>query len=211
MIGLALAILPLLLIELIWQPKGWLRWTIDIGFAVIWLAFVVEFVLKIAIAESRVEYVRRNWLDLVIIAVPILRPLRLKAGMVRTTRVFKLRGVGMKFFRYFFTVIIGMEATERLLERVGFKRQRGEKDPTRMTRYELMDEVRRHRRAAEQWESWYEAHMDYLREHDGPPDETPPPQTPRPDPQTPPPGPRPDLQSPPCALPSRSSTRPSAT
>jgi hypothetical protein len=76
MIVLALAILPLLAIEVFRQPTGAVKLAIEIGFGVIWLAFVVEFAWKIAIAESRVEYVRRNWFDVVIILLPLLRPLR---------------------------------------------------------------------------------------------------------------------------------------
>jgi len=69
MIVLALGILPLLLVEFLQSPETGtpLRYAVDIGFAVIWLAFVIEFVIKITIAESRPEYVRRNWLDLIII------------------------------------------------------------------------------------------------------------------------------------------------
>ena len=76
MIILALAILPLLVFELVRRPEGAMRTAMQIGFAIIWLAFVIEFVIKIAIAESRVEYVRRNWIDLIVILVPVLRPLR---------------------------------------------------------------------------------------------------------------------------------------
>ncbi|MHC4421614.1 MAG: hypothetical protein ACYS1E_13580 [Planctomycetota bacterium] len=109
MIVLALAILPLLAIEVFRAPAGALKWAIEIGFAVIWLAFVIEFVIKITIAECRLEYIRRNWLDIVIILVPLLRPLRAfraTQGLARTTRVFKMRGVGMKCARYIFTVIV---------------------------------------------------------------------------------------------------------
>ena len=182
-IALAMAILPLLVIELIWMPAGWLRTVVAVAFGIVWAAFVVEFVVKFTIAESRLEYARRNWLDLVIIAVPVLGPLRLKASVTRTARVFKLRGVGMKFARYAFTVIIGMEATERLLERVGIKQRQGDKDPLRMTRHELMTEVRRRRRLLAQWERWYDAQVAYLREQGNVMDPTPPPADVEPDPQ----------------------------
>ena len=104
-----------LAIEVFRAPEGPLQWAIEIGFGIIWLAFVVEFVIKITIAECRLEYIRRNWLDLVIIAVPLLRPLRAfraTQGLARTTRVFKMRGVGMKCARYIFTVILGLKLTD---------------------------------------------------------------------------------------------------
>jgi hypothetical protein len=170
MIVLALAILPLLAIEVWRQPTGPLKLAIEVGFGVIWLAFVVEFVWKIAIAESRIEYVRRNWFDLVIILLPLLRPLRAfraTQGIARSTRVFRLRGVGMKCARYVFTILIGLKATERLLQRIGLKSSDERKEPERMTRYELMTEVKRLRRRNDAWEQWHEAHEGYVERHGG--------------------------------------------
>lgn len=164
MIALALAILPLLAWELLWPPPSgtWLWWVSAISLGVIWLAFLVEFIIKIAIAESRVEYVRRNWLDVVVLCLPALRPLRVGA-VVRTSRVFALRGVGMKFLRYAVTIVIGLEATDRYLARVGVRRRRdGRPDPNEMTRLALMDEVRRLRRRNEAWERWYREHKAFI-------------------------------------------------
>jgi hypothetical protein len=170
MIVLALAVLPLLAIEIWRSPTGPLQWAIDIAFGIIWLAFVVEFVIKIAIAEDRIEYVRRNWLDLVIIALPLLRPLRAfraTRGIARTTRIFRLRGVGMKCARYIFTIVIGLEATDRLLARVGLKAQDRRKDPAHMTRYELVREIKQLRRRTDAWEAWHDAHDTYVQQHHG--------------------------------------------
>jgi hypothetical protein len=167
MIVLALAVLPLLAVELFYldrMPDGersWLGVLCWVGFGAIWLAFVVEFIIKIAIAESRIEYVRRNWLDVVIILVPALRPLR-ATSIVRTGRVFKLRGVGMKLFRYGFGFIVGLDATDHYLQKVGIKRARGAKPAEQMTRDELMDEVRRLRQRCDTWEQWHKAEQEFL-------------------------------------------------
>jgi hypothetical protein len=184
MIVLALLILPLLVIDLIYFQRhldnpayvpreDWVFWAIRIGFATIWLAFLVEFIVKISIAESRVQYVRKNWLDVIIIAVPILRPLR-AAAIAKTSRVFTLRGVGFKVARYVFTLVIGMEATERFLERVGVRRD-ARPAPRTMTRHDLVDEVKRLRRLTDDWEHWYDREHDFLREHGGADGLSPPP------------------------------------
>jgi hypothetical protein len=170
MIVLALAVLPLLAIEIWRPPTGAMRWAVEIGFGIIWFAFVVEFVIKIGIAEHRVEYVRRNWLDLVIILLPLLRPLRAfraTQGITKTTRVFRLRGVGMKCAKYIFTIVIGLEATERMLQRVGLKSDEQRKDPMKMTRHELMREISHLRRRTDAWEAWYDAHERYVEQHHG--------------------------------------------
>lgn len=163
MIILALLVLPLLAIEFFLRPAvGTQLWWISlVAMSFIWLAFLIEFCVKISVAECRLEYARRNWLDILIILLPILRPLRV-ATLAKTTRIFTLRGVGMKFARSVFTVLVGLEATNRLLNRVGIKTRQGSKDPAEMTRYELMDEVKKLRGLAERWEAWHEQQAWYV-------------------------------------------------
>lgn len=48
----------------------WVTWGI-------WAAFVADFVIRLTLAPQRREFLRRNWLDIPVIALPVLRPLRL--------------------------------------------------------------------------------------------------------------------------------------
>ncbi len=41
------------------------------------VAFAAELILKVAVADRRFEYLRHRWLDMIIVVVPFLRPLRL--------------------------------------------------------------------------------------------------------------------------------------
>lgn len=43
----------------------------------VWLAFAVDFAIRLVLAERRWEYARRHWYDLALIGLPMLRPLRL--------------------------------------------------------------------------------------------------------------------------------------
>jgi voltage-gated potassium channel len=43
----------------------------------VWVAFAVDFVVRIVLAEDRWRYVRGHWYDVALIALPMLRPLRL--------------------------------------------------------------------------------------------------------------------------------------
>jgi hypothetical protein len=178
LIVLALLVLPLLVLDYIYIREseqvtssgatgGWMWWLVIGGLTLIWIAFTAEFIIKIAIAESRWEYLRRNWLDLIIIVIPVLRPLRV-AAVARTTQAFRLRGVGFKLARYIFTLVIGMEATNRMLQRVGLKPLKTRKKPEEMTRHELTMEVRRMRRLTDDWEVWYARQQQYLCEHSRP-------------------------------------------
>lgn len=162
MIVLAVAVLPLFLIELS-HPEDRTELFVDIAFALIWLAFFIEFVVKVTIAESRVEYLRRNWLDVVIILLPILRALRL-TSLVRMGRVLKLRGVAFKLLRTVIVLFVTFEVADRLLRRLGIQRppRPARPPPETMTRYGLMDEVRLLRKRHDQWRAWYTAHRAWL-------------------------------------------------
>jgi voltage-gated potassium channel len=169
MIVLAVLCVPLIAIDIAiidQRPdvRGtWLWWVTIVGLGVTWLAFVVEFAVKIAIAECRMEYVRRNWIDLVIIALPALRPLRV-AAIGRTARVFSLRGAAMRCARFVFTILVGLDATERMIRRLGVARRDRRADPRTMTRRELIEEVRRLRHETRRWREWVEAHDRFLAE-----------------------------------------------
>jgi len=101
MLVLAFLILPLLALELFGNLSPIGEVLVEVGFWVIWLAFLAEFSIKISIAESKWQYVRRNWLDIMVILLPLLRPLRVLRitrglQMGRSLRLLSLRAVGQK-------------------------------------------------------------------------------------------------------------------
>ncbi|KAB1148766.1 two pore domain potassium channel family protein [Streptomyces luteolifulvus] len=44
---------------------------------VVWAAFAVDYMVRLALAEQRKEFVRTHWLDLCAVVLPLLQPLRL--------------------------------------------------------------------------------------------------------------------------------------
>jgi voltage-gated potassium channel len=48
----------------------WLSW-------LTWSIFVIDFAVRMALAERRLQYVAHHWYDVLVIALPLLRPLRL--------------------------------------------------------------------------------------------------------------------------------------
>ena len=86
MMLLALLWLPVLVVPLVTHLHGW----VDVGFAVVdyfvWVAFLTEYVAKLTLAADRWQFVRHHLLDLAMVAVPILRPLRL-ARLLRFVRL----------------------------------------------------------------------------------------------------------------------------
>ena len=47
----------------------------------VWAAFAVDFGIRLALAERRATYARTHWYDVALIALPMLRPLRLLRGL----------------------------------------------------------------------------------------------------------------------------------
>ena len=58
--------LPIWLLDLC----RWLSW-------ITWGVFVVDLIVRLALADERVRYLGRHWYDLLVIVLPLLRPLRL--------------------------------------------------------------------------------------------------------------------------------------
>jgi voltage-gated potassium channel len=107
MIIIALLIIPVLLIE--WQfyeqVESFLNTDLSLvlglvqGF--IWLAFAFEFLLLIAVTDNTFTYIKKNWIDLLIILLPFVsfvRSLRLVkvAKLSQLSRGYKLRALLMK-------------------------------------------------------------------------------------------------------------------
>lgn len=57
-------------------PKG-LRVAAEAVAWTSWAAFAVDYVVGLCLAPVRRQYIRRHWLDLIVVALPLLRPLRL--------------------------------------------------------------------------------------------------------------------------------------
>jgi voltage-gated potassium channel len=83
---LALSIIPLLLLELLADLSSAEERTVEIGLLAIWAAFFAELGVRLALTDRKPTYVRENWLDVFIVAVPFARPLRI-ARSVRAARV----------------------------------------------------------------------------------------------------------------------------
>lgn len=129
MIGIALLILPVLGLQIFYQdrivdyPK--LRFALHLGTGIIWFAFATEFIVMVSVTPRKVRYCLRNWLDLVIIVLPLisfLRTLRiLRAAkllnvsklqtLTRLIRVYRLRGVALRGWR----ALVVLELTQRML------------------------------------------------------------------------------------------------
>lgn len=129
MIWIALLILPVLGLEFFFKQEiieyPALRLSLHIGTGLIWFAFAVEFIVMVSVADSKLSYCKKHWLDLAIILLPLisfLRSLRLlratkvvKIGKLqqlsRLVRVYRMRGVAMRGLK----ALMLLEVLHRLL------------------------------------------------------------------------------------------------
>lgn len=127
-----------------------IQWSRGAAGLVIWLALFLEFVIKSTIAESGLEYAKRSWLDMVIILLLLISfscpaSRSCVSRQAQTGQAFRIRGALMKVARCVFNVVIGLEATDRMLMRFRIRKPTDQKHPDEMTRHELMTELNRMR------------------------------------------------------------------
>lgn len=128
MLTLALLVLPLLVVDYYVsrhdEGHDWLSTGVVIAHVTISAAFLTEFVVKVGIAQSRLGYMARNWLDLIIIILPFLRTLQVfrtvrllkplqAARVIQYSRLYAVRGVGIKAVRTMVPVLLGLRFTQR--------------------------------------------------------------------------------------------------
>lgn len=89
--------------------------------AFIWFAFAFEFILLVSVAEKKVDYCKKHWINIIIILLPVVaflrtlqifRFLRLtKAG--KLLRAYRLRGLSTRAMR----IILMLNLIERFMQR----------------------------------------------------------------------------------------------
>jgi voltage-gated potassium channel len=114
---IAILILPVLILQFFYAKNvadyPWLRIALHISAGLIWFCFACEFIIMASVAQSKLKYCKQHWIELLIIALPLVSFLRtlqilrmtklLKATqlqhLARLSRVYRLRGLSMRFFR----------------------------------------------------------------------------------------------------------------
>ena len=77
MLALAAAMVPLILVPLLFDLSSTVEWVLFACDWVIWGAFAVELAVKTYLSPDRRRYLISHWFDVLIVALPFLRPLRL--------------------------------------------------------------------------------------------------------------------------------------
>jgi hypothetical protein len=93
MILFALMVLPLFILEFTWgeeiRARPALALGLDMGTAVIWLAFTVELIVMLAVTDRPVRYCLTHWIDVAIVLLPAVEVMPL-FRLLRLGRVLRL-------------------------------------------------------------------------------------------------------------------------
>ncbi len=125
MIVIALLIIPLVLIDFRFQQQVQafipnIKLYLEMGQAFIWVAFALEFMLMISVTDEKLPYCAQNWMDLIIILLPLiyfvrtLRVVRAFQGVARIQqlgRLYRLRSVMTKMRQ----ALVLAEAIKRIM------------------------------------------------------------------------------------------------
>ena len=74
---LAFAMIPLLIGPLLWELSPQEEVTFLVLDYFIWAIFAIDLIIKVAISPLRLNYLRRHWLEVLVVVVPFFRPLRI--------------------------------------------------------------------------------------------------------------------------------------
>ncbi len=107
MIFLSFVWLVLLIVEFVW---GAIR-LFEVFGIIVWVVFIIEFLIRFALAPEKLPFLRNNWITLIALAVPALR-------MFRIFRVFRLAR-GLRLVRVVSAANRGMNALRVSLGRRG--------------------------------------------------------------------------------------------
>jgi voltage-gated potassium channel len=86
---LAFLMVPLLAGPYIWELTPSEQALLSGLNVIIWVSFAVDLGVKTLVAPERLRYLRQHWLDVVIVALPFVRPLRILRLVVYGSRAFQ--------------------------------------------------------------------------------------------------------------------------
>ena len=89
MMVLAFVMIPLLAAPLFWDLSSRAEAVVLALDAFIWALFATDLAIRVAIAPQRLKYVRQHWLDVMIVLVPFVRPLRILRIILYGSRMYR--------------------------------------------------------------------------------------------------------------------------
>ena len=95
---LALALVPILLAPSVFTLSENSKDALTAVGYLIWAIFATDLIVKLVISPDRITYLRRHWIDVLLVVIPFLRPLRALRG-VRAFRLLRAGAVAVVLAR----------------------------------------------------------------------------------------------------------------
>jgi voltage-gated potassium channel len=83
-------------VEVLAQPGGTANDLLEAFIFITWVAFVIDYVVRLILAEQRLRWFVRHLAELVIVALPVLRPLRLLRLLAVLTVLHRVAGQAIR-------------------------------------------------------------------------------------------------------------------
>lgn len=96
MAGIALVFLATYTVEVLVQPTGLAALTVNVVTKVCWAVFVMDYLARFWLADDRKQWFRRHLIDLAIVVLPVLRPLRLVRLVILVSALQKAVGTAIR-------------------------------------------------------------------------------------------------------------------
>lgn len=109
---LSIPLIPMIMAELFTVISGEMRAYFEAYYAVLWVVFTLEFVLRLVVEKDRTEYLKANWFDVLVVVTPMFKILKVFSFMrfpivFLSDRVLSiLSSFGMNFLYYLIFVAV---------------------------------------------------------------------------------------------------------
>ncbi|MDB5042520.1 MAG: Ion transport 2 domain protein [Candidatus Eremiobacteraeota bacterium] len=77
MLALSILLVPILIAPMIWDFSAVVEHELDTALWTIWALFAIEYLARLFLSENKSAFVRHNIVDLLVVALPFFRPLRM--------------------------------------------------------------------------------------------------------------------------------------
>lgn len=104
--ALSIPLIPIILAELFTVVSAEIRMYFDAYYAILWVVFTAEFILRITAEKNKAEYLKRNWFDVLVVFTPMFKILKVFSFMRFPIVFFSdrlltlLASFGLNFFYY---------------------------------------------------------------------------------------------------------------
>lgn len=118
---LSIPLIPMIMAELFTVISGEMRAYFDAYYAILWVVFTLEFVMRLIVEKDRTEYLRANWFDVLVVLTPMFKILKVFSFMRFPVVFFSdrilsiLSKLGMNFLYYLIFVAVVIIVSSNLV------------------------------------------------------------------------------------------------